>query len=146
MIGSFCRRYSICLNIGFWQSSFESKWNGVISILVAATKKRFSSFLKKVSVLQEICFKVKELKTFETFTDCHIKTCWWLKRRALVLFFRRNYALSVGFKMKTLRKSVFECLVKTKNQLKFCHKSYWKKQSFIFTACLINQVFQTSVQ
>ena len=30
------------------------------------------------------------------------------------------YALSVDLKMKTLRKSVFECL--DKNQLKFCRK------------------------
>ena len=26
VIGQFCSRYSICLNIGFWQSSFEWKW------------------------------------------------------------------------------------------------------------------------
>ena len=49
--------------------------NDVFSISVASTKKRYSIFLKKVFVFQEICFKVKVLKTFETFTDCHIKTC-----------------------------------------------------------------------
>ena len=38
-------------------------------------------FFKKVFVLQTICFKAKVLKTFETFTDCHIKTCRSLKRR-----------------------------------------------------------------
>ena len=26
VIGPFCSRHSICLNIGFWQSSFEWKW------------------------------------------------------------------------------------------------------------------------
>ena len=37
--------------------------------------------------------------------------------------------LSVDFKMKTLRITVFEG--QDKNQLKFCRKSYWKKQPFI---------------
>ena len=46
-------------------------------------------------------------------------------------FFRSIYALSVGFKMKPLRKSVF------KNQPIFCRKTCWKKQWFIFTAWCI---------
>ena len=45
--------------------------------------------------------------------------------------------------MKTLRKNVFE--YEDKNELKFCRKSYWKKQPFIFTVYLMNHVFQTSV-
>ena len=49
--------------------------NDVFSILVVSTKKRYSSFLKKVFIFQKICFKVKVSKTFETFTDCHIKRC-----------------------------------------------------------------------
>ena len=57
--------------------------NDVLSILVVSTKKQYSSFLKKVFVFQEICFEVKVLKTFEPFTDCHIKTCGSLKRRAV---------------------------------------------------------------
>ena len=73
VIGPLCSRHSICVNIGFWQSSFEWKW----------------------------CFSI-----FETFSDSHIKTCRSLKRRAI---FRRTYVLYVGFKMKTLRKNVFEC-------------------------------------
>ena len=62
---------------------------------------------------------------FETFTDCHIKTCRSLKRRAILkipsTFFRRTYALSVGFKMKTLRKGVF-LNVKTKTDSSFAVK------------------------
>ena len=54
------------------------------SILAHSTKKRYSTFSKKVFVFQKICFKVKVLKTFETFTDCHIKTCRSLKRRAIL--------------------------------------------------------------
>ena len=113
---------------------------------MVSTKKRSSSFLKKIFVFQKICFKVKVWKTFETFTDCHIKTFRSLKRstiwKSLVPFFRRTYALSVVFKMKTLRKSVFEC--SDVNQLKFCLKCYWKKQPFIFTVYLMNRVFQMS--
>ena len=56
--------------------------NDAFSILVLSTKKRHSSFFKKVFVFQKICFKVKVLKTFKIFTDCHIQTCRSLKRRA----------------------------------------------------------------
>ena len=80
--------------------------NDVFSILVVSTKNRYSSFLKKVFVFQKICLKVKVLKTFETLIDCHIKTCRSLTRRAILKISRYH---SVGFKMKTLRKSVFEC-------------------------------------
>ena len=45
--------------------------NDVFSILV-------------VSVFQKICFKVKVLKTYEIFTDYHIKTCRSLKQRAIL--------------------------------------------------------------
>ena len=87
--------------------------NGVIPILVASTKKKDSSFLKKVFVLRKICFKVKVLKMFEIFTDCHKKKVDFSNggffRKSLVPHFRRTYALSFGFKMKTLRKIVFEC-------------------------------------
>ena len=58
--------------------------NYVFSILVVSTKKPYSSFLKKVFVLQKMYFKVKVLKTFETFTDRHVKTCGSLKRRAIL--------------------------------------------------------------
>ena len=52
---------------------------------------------------------------FKIFADRHIKTCRSLKRRAfwkaLVPLFRRTYALSVGLKIKPLRKSVLmECI------------------------------------
>ena len=55
--------------------------NDAFSILVLSTKKRYSSFLKKVFVFQKICFKVK---LFKFFTGCYIKTCRSLKRRAIL--------------------------------------------------------------
>ena len=74
VIGPLCSRHSICVNIGFWQSSFEWKW--CFSILRVSTKKGFA--------FQKTCSKVKVRKTFETFTDCHIKTCRFLKRRVIL--------------------------------------------------------------
>ena len=56
--------------------------NDAFLILVLSTKKRYSTFLKKVFVFEKICFKVKILKTLKISTDCHIKTCQYLKRRA----------------------------------------------------------------
>ena len=58
-------------------------WNDAFSILVLSTKKRYSSFLKKVFVFQKICFKIKAFKTFKISIDCHIKTCRSLKRRGI---------------------------------------------------------------
>ena len=50
--------------------------------------------------------------------------------------------LSVDFRKKPLRKSVFQC--EDKNQPKFCHKTYWQEQPFTFTIFLMNHIFQTS--
>ena len=110
----------------------------MLSILVLSTKKRYSSFLKRVSVFQKIYCKVKVQKSFEIFSDCHIKACQSLKWRAILkipsTIFRRTYALSVSFKMKPLRKSIF--LYQEKNQFSFCHKpcwnTEWSNHSFLF--------------
>ena len=111
--------------------------NDAFSILVLSSKKRYSSFLKKVFVFQKIFFKVKGLKTFKIFTDCHIKTYRSLKRRlfwkSIVPFFRRTYALSAGLKMKPLRKRVFQC--KTKTNPNFAAKLVWRS----------NQLFLLSI-
>ena len=70
--------------------------------------------MKKVFVSWKICFKGKVLKTLETFTDCHVKSCPSLKRRAILkipsTFFGRNYVLSVGLKVKTLRQKPTQIL------------------------------------
>ena len=54
------------------------------SILMLSTKKRFSSLSEKTFVFQKICFKVRILKTFKIFSDCHIKTWRSLKRMAIL--------------------------------------------------------------
>ena len=83
------------------------------SVLVLSTKKRYFSFLKRICVFQKNCFKVEVLKRFKISNDCHIKTCRSLKRRAILknpsTTIRRTHALSLGFKMKSLTKSVFMC-------------------------------------
>ena len=77
--------------------------NDAFSILVLSTKKRYSNLLKKDFGFQKVCFKAKLLRMFKGFTDCHIKTCRSLKRRAILKIpktaFRRTYALSVNYKM-----------------------------------------------
>ena len=125
---TFCKHWGfICgylflvsiFNIGFWYGSFARKR----CILVFSTKKWYSSFLKEVFVFQKICFKVKVLKMFKISTDCHIKHIDLPNRglflKSLVPFFRRTYALFVGFKMKPL--SVFQC--QNRKQIKFCRKA-----------------------
>ena len=127
--------------------------NIAISILVPLTNKQYSSFFKRVCVFQKICLKVSVLKTFKTSSNCHLKTCQFLKRRANLkipnTFFKRTYALLVAFEMKFLRKCVFLCW--DKKQLKFCHKPCWNadksNHSFLpvwwitFFKCLYSLIF-----
>ena len=105
VIRPFCTHHFICLNIGFWYGSFVWKW---------CLFNRFQFFF----AFQKICFKVQVLKPFKISTDFHIKTCWSLKRRAILKIpstvIEKNLCSlfntrSVGFKMKPLRKSVFQC-------------------------------------
>ena len=101
VIGPFCIRYSICLNICqvvFNLSTFN--WETILQ------------FFEKGFVFQIICFKVKVLKTLKIFRGCHIKTCRFIKERASLKItsstvFRRTYALSLGSKMKYPRPNVF---------------------------------------
>ena len=87
------------------------------------------------------------MKTFKIFTDCYIKTCRSLKRRAILkipsTISRRTYALSVGLKMKPLKEKRFPVL--DQNQPKFCRKTCLKEQPLIFTVYLMNHIFQISV-
>ena len=59
-------------------------WVHFVVLTLASTKKRYSSFLKKCFVFQIIWIKVNVLKTFKISTDCHIKACRSLKRRAIL--------------------------------------------------------------
>ena len=58
--------------------------NDAFSTLVLSPKKTYSNFLKKYFVFQKICFKIKVMKKFKTFSDCYVKTCLSLKPRAIL--------------------------------------------------------------
>ena len=86
--------------------------NDAFSILVRSTKKRYSSFLKKVFIFQKICFKV--LKMFKIFTDRQIKTCRSLKRRAILKIpstvFQKNLCSFRWLENETSKKKRFPLL------------------------------------
>ena len=96
--------------------------NVAFSILALSTKKPYSSFFKKVSVSQKICFKVEVLKTFKISSDCCTKTYRFLKRKANLKIpstvSQKN--LPVCFKNETSKKKLFLVL---RQKLKFWSKT-----------------------
>ena len=94
---------------------YFQRWSmGIMLIWVESWLWR-SSLLKNSTPVfwKRFSFSRKSVSKFRIFTDCHIKACWFLKQRAILKFpitvFSRTYTLSVCFKMKPLRKSVFQC-------------------------------------
>ena len=88
----FCTFNSISLNFSFWQGSFSWKccvFSPIGLQTQLSSKKQCSSFTKKISVFQKTCFKVEILKTSKNSSDCCIKICRSLKRKA-ILKIRRN--------------------------------------------------------
>ena len=79
------------------------------------------------------------MTTFKISNDCHIKTCWSLKRRAILKIPRAIFLEEpigyVGFKMKPLRKSFFQC--GDKNQPKFCRKTSVYLMSHVSNICTL---------
>ena len=81
------------------------------SVFVLSTKK---AHLKKIFVFQEISFKLKVLKLSKISSDCHIKTCRSLKRRAILKIasavFQTNLCSFCWLKEKTSNKKRFHVL------------------------------------
>ena len=127
-IGPFCTPHSICLNINFWYRIFV--WNIALSILVLATKKSWSSFLKRVCIFQKICFKVKIFKMFKISSDCYIKTCRSLKRRAIFrssrpeVFFKKDFLRNFA---EQLRWSLFFNKVAGLRPATLLKKRLWRR-------------------
>ena len=98
--------------------------NYAFSILMRSTRKRSSSFLKKVFFSQKIYFKVKVLKMFKVFTDCHRKTCRSLKWKAILNIpstsFSKKLCSFCWFKKETSKKKRFPVLRQKLTQ--FCRK------------------------
>ena len=84
-----------------------------LSILVLSTKKRNSSFLKKVCYFRKFVSKFKYWKRSKFPAIAHKKYAYLLNGglfyKPLRPFYSRAYAFSVGFKLKPLWKSVFHC-------------------------------------
>ena len=100
-IGLFFTPHSIFLNIGFKQGSFVGK-QGTFSSITFSWKTVPQFFKKDFRFFKKNLFQSKALKMFKIFSDCLIKTY-------LALRFRETYGLSIGFKIKPLRRSVFLC-------------------------------------
>ena len=145
VVDPFCTRHSICLNIGlichfcmemmrFQSYCFQLKNPTPVSW------KSFSFSRKSVSELKYWnCSKFSVTVTLK-HADLSNEGLFW---KSPVLFFRIIYGLSASFKMKLLRKSVFQCW--DKNQPKFCNKTCWEQQLFIFTVYLMNHILQIPV-
>ena len=73
MLGPFCLILRFVLTLASDMAILHG--NDTFSILVLSNKKWYSCYLNEAFVFQKISFKVKVLKTFKLFTDCHIKTC-----------------------------------------------------------------------
>ena len=82
-------------------------------------------FQKKVLVFQKTLFKVNILKTFKIPSDCHIKTCLSLKRRAILkipsIDFQRSTRSSYWLQNKTSARKRFSVL--RQKPLTFCRKT-----------------------
>ena len=141
VIGPFFTSHSICINIGFWQGSFA------LSILVLWTKKRYSSFFRKVFFFKKISFKEKVVKTFKISSGCHIKTCRSLKWRALSFenpyyrFLEESMLLLLALKWNLWDKAC-SC-VKTKTNPNFAVK-VGERSSHLFSVYLMKGFIQTS--
>ena len=90
VIGLFCTSYYLYFSLSptfvLTLASGRAVWCGdiALSILVLWTKKWYSRFLKIVFVFQKISFKDKVVKIFKISSGCHIETCRYLKRRAIL--------------------------------------------------------------
>ena len=108
-----------------------------ISVLVLSTETPV--FLKKVEDFQKMYFKVTALKMFKISSVCRIKICRSLKRRAILKIpstvFQKNLCSFCWLQNEISKKKRFPVL--RQNQLKFCCKSCWKEQPFMF--CLFNK-------
>ena len=110
VIALFCTRYSIFVNIGFWQGSFVWKCCKIL-ILVFLTQKWYSVFIRKVfdflkiTSLLKKCQRSSSAMTFEFCCDSLVKICGSLKRRVILKIF--NYVFQ--------EKNVFLVDIKMKN-------------------------------
>ena len=109
----------------YGRNSFSISWLSI--------KIRYSNFLKNV------------LKMFKVSSDCRIKTYRCLKRRTFLkipsIFFGRTYALSAGFKMKSLKK-VFSCVkAKTNSNIAVKLTKRGKHSFFVYESTFLKHLY-----
>ena len=80
-----------CMRVNFVLFVLKSAFDRVVlyvyvvfSVIVLSTKKRYSSFFKKVFIFQKAYFKVRVLKMFQNLKWFSPKTCWSLKLRDIL--------------------------------------------------------------
>ena len=104
--------------IGFWilTRAFQlSTRNSQLLTRVLPYYLQQYPFFKKGFRFSENLFKIcwKTFKMFKSWSNIYVKTCPSLKQRALLkipgTIFRRIFNLSIGFKVKPLRKIIFLC-------------------------------------
>ena len=98
----------------------------MLSILVLSTKKQCSSFLKSACVFQKIYFKAEVLKSFKIYSDCHRKSCWSLKWRAIlkIPILKESKLFLLALKWNLYEKA-FSCVKSITN---FCPKPCWNAE------------------
>ena len=91
-----------------------------------------------VLVFEKTCFKVKDLKTFKISTDCHLKTCRSLKRRANLKISSAVFFEELRFFLSALKQNLYKEAFSS--AVKFVERS-----SHSFSVYLMNQLAKTSV-
>ena len=104
-------------------------------------------FRKRFLFSRKFVSKLKVLKIFKIFTDCHIKTYRSLKRRAIFKIpsavFQKKLCSFCWLQDETSKKKRFPVLREKPTQI--LPKTCWKEQPFIFSVYLMDHIFQTSV-
>ena len=98
------------------------------SILLLSTKKRYSSFLKRVCVFQKTCFIVKALKSFQWSSHKYMpisQTKGYFKN-PYYLFLEKHMLFLLALKWNLYEKAFF-CF-KTKTNSNFAVKPYWNAE------------------
>ena len=144
VIGAFCTSHSICLNIAFWEIRFV--WTCCVFKLSTFN---LSTFLKRVCLFHKICFKIKVLKMLKISSDCDIKTCQFLKRRAILKIpstvFWKNLCSFCWLLNETSKKKGFSLLRQKPTRILLQTLLKWKTKQPFNSVYLMNHIFQTFV-
>ena len=129
-------------NKSYWQNLKMLRFQSYYFQLISDTPlfwKRFSFFRKLDSKLNYWKCSTFPVIVTEKRADLSNGGRSW---KLLAPLFGKSYALSFGFKIKSLRKSVYLCY--DKHHLKFSSKACWKEHPFIL--CVLDELsFSVSV-